>query len=197
MRVGQDAQVPLLRSAVLLGICAVVTGGLAVLAVADPFHLRHARWFTSGLILLTLLLLTAAATALARRGAVRVPVLLLGAAASLGWITLVGLAAQLDVESTVVSAVTDGDRRLVVVEGGAFATDPVYAVVLRSGGGPFEQETVVYQGWEEGPAPVGVRFVDGNTVEVRTGGGCRYRSEVEPVTLDVDPVHRPLRLNAC
>lgn len=187
---------PRLRRAAILAGCAMGVGALAVLAVADPFHLRHARWFTSALVLLAIVLLTAAAAVAVRRGLARVLVLVVGGIAALGWVALVGVASQLGTDNRMVSEVSDGGRRLVVVEGGAFAIDPVYAVVLRSGGGPFEQESVVYQGLEEGPPPAGVRFVDRATVEVRTGG-CLYRSEVEAVTLAVDPVHRPLRVGGC
>jgi hypothetical protein len=34
-------------------------------------------------------------------------------------------------------------------------------------------------------------------VEVLTRGGCQYRSQVEGVTLAVDPVHRPLQPDVC
>lgn len=186
-----------LRHTVVLVVCAGLVGGLAALAVADPFHLRHARWFTAGLVLLTLLLLTAAAAVLARRGLLLVLALVIGGSAIVGWIGIVGLASRLDAENQVLSEVSEGDRRLLVVEGHDLAIDPAYAVVLRAGGGPFEQESLVYQGWPEGPAPDGVRFVDAGTVEVEVGSGCRYRSTVEPGTLSVDPVHRPLQLNSC
>jgi hypothetical protein len=168
---------------IVLVLCAVVAGGAAALSVADPFHLRYARWFTSGLILLTLLLLTAALAVLARRGLLRATMLAIGGAAIIGWIGIVYFAAQLDAENRVVSQVADGDRRLLVVEGSPLALDPVFAVVLRAGAGPFEQETLVYQGLPEMPAPSGVRFVD--------------RSAVETGTLAVQPVHRPLQLGAC
>jgi hypothetical protein len=190
--------VPRLRRTVVLAVCALLVAGLAALGVADPFHLRHARWFTAGLVLLALLLFTAAFAVAVRRGLLRVLVLVVGGIAVLGWVALVGVASQLTVDDNrVVSEVSDGGRRLAVVEGAPFAIDPVYAVVLRSGGGPFEQETVVYQGLEQAAAPTAVRFVDPDTVEVRTSGGCLYRSEVEAVTLAVDPVHRPLRIDGC
>lgn len=189
--------VPRLRRVLVLASLAVVVGLLAGVAVADPFHLRHIRWFTAGLVLLTILLLTAALSAAAPRGLVRVFVLVVGGVAVLGWAALVWFATGLSGPSREVSQVADGGRRLVVLEGAAFAIDPVYAVVLRSGEGPFEQESVVYQGVEEAPPPAGVRFVDADTVEVGTGEGCVYRSEVEAVTLAVDPVHRPLQVGAC
>jgi hypothetical protein len=186
-----------LRRAAVLAALAFVVGMLAALAVADPFHLRHARWFTAGLVLLALLLGTAALAVAVRRGALRVLVLVLGGIAVIGWCALVGIASQLTSSNREVSEVADGGRRLIVLEGAALAIDPVYAVVLRAGGGAFEQETVVYQGVEAAPAPADVRFVGPDTVEVRTSGGCSYRSEVEAVTLAVDPVHRPLRADGC
>jgi hypothetical protein len=183
-----------LRGAVVLAGFAVLFGALAVLALADPFHLRHARWFTAGTILLALLFLTAAFAVLVPRRGLRVFVLVVGGIAVFAWVGLVASASQVSVENRVVSEVAEGGRRLVVIEG---AAGPVYAVVVRAGSGPFEQETVVYQGVESGPAPAAVRFVGPDTVEVRTRGGCVYRSEVEAVTLDVDPVHRPLRASGC
>jgi hypothetical protein len=186
-----------LRWAILLTVCALLAGGLAMLAVADPFHLRYARWFTAALVLATLVLLTAALAVIARRGLLRVLVLVGGGIAIVGWTAVVWLAAQLDVENRVVSEAADGNRRLLVVEGSPIAIDPIYAVVLRSGGGPFEQEALVYQGLEEMPPPSDVRFVDGGAVEVLVGSNCRYRSTVEGGTMAVDPVHRPLRLGTC
>jgi hypothetical protein len=186
-----------LRWAILLTVGAVLAGGLAMLAVADPFHLRYARWFTAGLVLATLLLLTAALAVIARRGLLRVLVLVGGGIAIVGWTAVVWLAAQLDVENRVVSEAADGNRRLLVVEGSPIAIDPIYAVVLRSGGGPFEQEALVYQGLEEMPPPSDVRFVEDGAVEVLVGSNCRYRSTVEGGTMAVEPVHRPLRLGTC
>jgi hypothetical protein len=186
-----------LRHAIVLLVCAGLAGGLAVLAVADPFHLRYARWFTAGLVLLTLLLLTAALAVIARRGLLRVLVLVFGGSAVLGWILVVTLAAQLVPESRVLVETADGGRRLLVMEGSLISLDPVYAVVLRSGSGPFEQESLVYQGLEQMPQPAQVRFVDAGTVEVSMTSGCRYRSTVEAGTLAVEPVHRPLRIDGC
>lgn len=186
-----------LRRIVVLAALTLIVAMLAVLAVADPFHLRYARWFTAGLVLVGIVLLTATLAVAVGRGVLRWLVVIVGGIAVLGWGALVGVANQLVSPNRQVSEVTDGGRRLIVLEGSAVAIDPVYAVVLRNGGGPFEQETVVYQGVEAAPAPAGVRFVDPDTVEVRMPGGCVYRSEVEAVTLAVDPVHRPLRADGC
>jgi hypothetical protein len=185
-----------LRSVLVLAALAVLAGLLAALAIADPFHLRHIRWLTAGAVLLAVVLVTATLAVLVPRGVLRVLVVVLGGIAALGWVGIVAAATQVSVENRTVSEVADGGRRLVVVEGAIAAVDPVYAVVVRSGSGLLEQETVVYQGIEAGPAPAEVRFVDTDTIEVRTGG-CVYRSEVEAVTLAVEPVHRPLRADGC
>lgn len=188
---------PRLRHAVVLAICALLAGGLALFSVADPFHLRYARWFTAAFVLLAILLLTAAAGVVARRGLLRFLVVAVGVTAMVGWITLVGLASRLVSDTRVVSEVADSGRRLVVIEGSAYAIDPVYAVVVRAGSGPLEQESLVYQGLESVPAPAEARFVDTGTVEVRVGAACVYRSQVEAVTMAVLPVHRPLQAGAC
>ncbi len=185
-----------LRGALVLVACAVLVAVLAGLAIADPFHMRHIRWFTASAVLLAVLLVAAAFAVLAPRGVPRMLVLVLGGVAALGWVAIVAAATLVSVENRTVSEVAEGGRRLVVVEGAISAIDPVYAVVVRSGSGAFEQETIIYQGVEDGPVPSEVRFVDADTVEVRTGG-CVYRSEIEPVTLAVDPVHRPLRPDTC
>jgi hypothetical protein len=185
-----------LRGVLLLAACAVLVILVAGLAIADPFHMRHIRWFTASAVLLAVLLVTAAAAVLVPRGVLRAFVLGIGVVAALGWVAIVAVATRVTVENRTVSEVAEGGRRLVVVEGGLTAIDPVYAVVVRSGSGAFEQETVVYQGVEDGPVPAEVRFVDADTVEVRTGP-CVYRSEIEAVTLAVDPVYRPLRPDTC
>jgi hypothetical protein len=185
-----------LRGALVLAACAVIVIVVAGVALADPFHLRHIRWFTASAVLLAVLLATAAFAVLAPRGVLRMIVLALGGLAALGWIGIVAVAAQVTVENRTVSEVVDGGRRLVVVVAEPPAARPIYAVVVRSGSGVFEQETVVYQGVEAGVVPTGVQFVDADTVEVRTGP-CVYRSEIEAVTLAADPVHRPLRRDTC
>lgn len=185
------------RRALVLGTLAIIAAMLAALAVADPFHLRHAGWFTAGLVLLTLVLATVAVAVAVRFTVLRALVLLLGGALSVGWLvivwTLIGLG---DPDRPVVAEVDSGYRRLVILEGSAFAIDPVYRVVLRSGDGPFEQESLVWQGFEEGPSPGEVAFRGGDEVQVRAGS-CVYVSRIEAVTLAVDPVHRPERLDGC
>ncbi len=44
---------------------------------------------------------------------------------------------------------------------------------------------------------MGARFVDSDTVEVTVPRSCAYRSEIEPITLMVTPVHSPFRLDVC
>lgn len=186
-----------MRWVLLLVVLAGFVTGLAVLAVADPIHLRHARWFTAGLVLLAVVAATAACAVAVRTRRLRVAVAALGGAAALGWAGLVFQASQLAADNRDLSSVAEGDRRLVVVEGATAGAGPVYAVVVRSGGGPFEQESVVYQGVAGVPAPAVARFVDAGTVEVAIATGCRYRSQVRPGTLAADPVHRPLHPGGC
>jgi hypothetical protein len=185
-----------LRGALVLAACAVLAVVVAGVALADPFHLRYIRWFTASAVLLAVLLVTAMFAVLAPRGVLRLIVLVIGGLAALGWAGIVVLATHVIVENRTVAEVEGGGRRLVVVEAAPMAAGPIYAVVVRSGSGVFEQESVVYQGVESGVPPSDVRFVDSDSVEVRTGP-CVYRSEVEAVTLDVDPVYRPLRPDTC
>jgi len=185
---------PRLRSAVILMALALVAVGLGGLSVMDPFHLRNARWFTAGAVLLAIVLVTVAFAVVVRRGLLRGLVLVVGTVAAVGWVVLVWLASQLIDDSVEVSATSAEDRQLVVLE--ARVIDPGYAVVVRAGSGLFAQESLVYQGLEGGPAP-SARFVDPDTVEVTTPNGCTYSSEIEVATLEVSPVHRPFRLDSC
>jgi hypothetical protein len=186
-----------LRAAIALLGLVVVVAVLAGLALLDPFHLRHARWFTAALVGLALVLLTALLAVVGRRGLLRGLVVLVGVVAVLGWGAFVYGASRLAGTNTEVLRVADGGRSLVVLQGTGSTVDPVYAVVLRAGGGPFEQESLVYQGAEGSPPPYLTQFVDARTVQVQTLAGCRYRSSVEDVTLAVDPVFRPLTRGTC
>jgi hypothetical protein len=176
-----------LHRVVVLLLCVVVVAVLAGVSLADPFHLRQARWFTAGLIAVGVVLLTALLATAVPRGPLRWVTLVVGVAAVLGWAALVYGASTLTAGGRQVAEADDAGRRLVTLENDGA---PAYAVVLRSGGGPFEQESLVYQGPAGAPAPT-ARFVDPATVEVGVGT-CRYRSGVEAGTLAVAPVHRPL-----
>lgn len=170
------------RSLVLLALT-VLAVFLVGLAVLDPFHLRYAPRYVAGTVLLALVLATATLAVAVKVYLLRVLVLVLGGILALGWAIVAWLVIDLDDPRTEVSEVASGDRRLVVVEGPAFAT----SVVLRAGDGPFAQESLVWQGSETGPDEVAFRGAD--EVEIRTGS-CVLVSRVEAVTLDVDPVHR-------
>lgn len=182
-------------ASLVLAALAVIVVVLAGLSVIDPFHLRHARWFSLGLVFLAIVLVTAA-LAVPLRGVLRGFVLLIGTLAVLGWAGFAWFAVGFSTDYREVRTVADGDRRLVVLEGGTLDIDPVHSVVVRSGSGPFEQQSLVYQGRVDGPGVADLRFVGHNTVEVLVAT-CDYRSEVADITLDVDPVHAALLAGAC
>lgn len=180
---------------IVLVALTVVVVLLAGLSLLDPFHLRHARWFSLGLIALAIVLVTAT-LAVPVRGFLRGFVVALGVIALAGWGVLVWFAIGFTADQTELRAVGDGNRRLVVLEGGTRSVHPVFSVVVRAGGGPFEQQSVIYQGRENGPAVSDLRFVESGGVLVQVGP-CGYRSDVDDVTLEATPVHTPLMAGAC
>jgi hypothetical protein len=185
------------RATAQLGAGAAVTTGLAALALADPFHLRYAGPYAAVLVTLAILLVTLVLVRTLPGRGLRVLAATSGALLGLGWLALVWLAAEFAGPDRVVDEVASaGDERLVVVEGHAFV-DVVYSVRLRAGSGPLAQEALVWQGLADGAPPSEVRFAGEGVVEVVASGVCGYRSTFDPVTLDVDPVHRPLRLDGC
>jgi hypothetical protein len=135
---------------VVLLLCVVVVAVLAGVSLADPFHLRQARWFTAGLIAIGLVLLTALLATGVPRGALRWVTLVVGVAALLGWAGLVYGASTLSAGGRQVAEADEAGRRLVTLERD---DAQAYAVVVRSGGGPFEQESLVYQGSRAHPRP--------------------------------------------
>jgi hypothetical protein len=187
------------RRPVILLAAAVLTAGLAALALVDPLHLRYSDVYGAVLVLLAIVVGTVALVHALRGRAARVLTGVLGAVLAAGWAVLAWFAIQLTGPNRLVAEVEGTDRRLVVVENSAFAIDPTYAVLVRAGSGPLEQESLVWQGLAEGAAPSEVRFRDAAEVEVEVllQPGCGYRSTVDPVTLTVDPVHRPIRLDGC
>lgn len=179
-----------LRRFLVLLACVLVVAVLAGVSALDPFHLRQARWYTAGFVALALVLLTALFAVVTPRGPLRWFALFVGVAVVIGWTFVVGAASTLVRDNGVVAEADQGGRRLLVLRGSA--PDPVYAVVVRAGAGPFEQESLVYQAPAQTPVPT-ARFADDGAVAVQVGP-CAYRSTVEADTLDVEPVHRPLQL---
>lgn len=176
---------------------AAVAVALATLAVTDPFHLRYGGVYSAVLVTLAILLVTVLGVRLLRGRLARGVAGVLGALVAVGWLGLVWLAVEFAGREQVEQRIgPDGRVSLVLVRGQAFA-DPVYSVRLRAGSGPFAQESLVWLGLAEGAAPTGFRFADGDVVEVIAAEFCGYRSTYDPVTLDVEPVHRPLRLDGC
>jgi hypothetical protein len=168
----------------------VIAALLAGLAVLDPFHLRRADWLTAVAVLLTIVLATVTLTVAVKLYLARVLVLVLGGILALSWAAIAWLSIGLNDEGRPVSEVVSGGQRLVVLDGIAgYSPDPVTWVVLRAGGGPFEQESLVWQGEPEGGGPEAVAFRGVDELEIRIGT-CVLVSRVEPVTLSVDPVHR-------
>lgn len=179
-----------LRRSLVLGALTAVAALLAGLAVLDPFHLRHAQWFTAGTVLLAIVLATATLTVAVKLYIARVLVLVLGGILALGWAAIAWLAIDIGSAGRPVSEVVSGGQRLVVLDGLAgFSPDPVTSVVLRAGDGPFEQESLVWEGLPEGGGPNEVAFRGADELEIRTGP-CVLVSIVEPLTLTVDPVYR-------
>ncbi|MGI5126035.1 hypothetical protein ACQEVB_04380 [Pseudonocardia sp. CA-107938] len=179
---------------IVLAALAVVVALLAGFSLLDPFHLRHARWFSLALIAVAIVLVTAT-FAVPVRGFLRGFVVALGVVAVAGWGAVVWVAVGFATENAELSTVVDGGRRLVVLEGGPHAADRVISVVVRSGGGPFEQQSVVYQGRAGGPGVTDAHF-ERDAVLVQAGP-CRYRSVVDDLTLEVRPVHAPLAATSC
>src|ERR1700742_4142984 len=102
-----------LRRVLVLLACVLVVAVLAGVSVVDPFHLRQARWFTSGLIALALVLLTVALAVAAPRGGLRWLAVIVGVAAVLGWGALVVGASTLNAPGKDVSEADGGNLRLV------------------------------------------------------------------------------------
>jgi hypothetical protein len=185
----------------VLAWATLVVVAVAVVAFADPFHLLVRPWFAGIAVGLGVILLAVWLLLVVRRSAVRVlvaavAVLVVAVWGVFVWASLAispGLAVLEEVPGPPASRL-----RLAVVEAETFATDgQAYSVRLRAGSGPLTQDSPVWVGLGDGARPATVRFADERTVEVVTGDGCGYRSTVDPVTLTVDPVHRPLRLDGC
>jgi hypothetical protein len=185
----------------VLGVLVLFAIGVAALAVWDPFHLLVAPWVAGIAVGLAALLLTIWLTRAIRGKLLRGLITTFAGLGLLVWGVLVWATITISPGLAVVEEVPgppDSRLRLAVVEVQTWATDgPTYSVRLRAGEGLLTQDSPVWVGLGEGARPTEVRFADAGTVEVVTSGGCGYRSTVSAVTLDVDPVHRPLRLDGC
>ncbi|GAA1841282.1 hypothetical protein GCM10009836_20770 [Pseudonocardia ailaonensis] len=184
-----------------LAVVTLVVAAVAAFAVVDPFHLLVAPWFAGITVGLGVVLLTVwIALAITRRLA-RALVAVAGGLVVLVWGAFTWASIVISPGLSVIREVPGppGSRlRLAIVEVQTIAVDgPTYSVRLRAGSGLLTQDSPVWVGLSEGAAPRDVRFAGDTTVEVIGSGGCGYRSTVSPVTLAVDPVHRPLRLDGC
>ncbi|MFI0351779.1 hypothetical protein [Actinomadura sp. 9N407] len=84
-----------------------------------------------------------------------------------------------------------GRYELLVIDGAGFVSiDREIDVRIRAANKMFVQESLVWDGLEEGKAPETVRFSGAHAIEIVADDGCRYRSTFDPDTLAVRPVHR-------
>jgi hypothetical protein len=193
------------RTRPVVGAVALLVVALATFALADPFNLRLAPWYAGVLGTLAVGIVTLWLVLWVRRGAVRFLVGCAGLLVALVWVAFSWVAISFLPGEAVLREIpaAPGSRvRLVLVESGTLAADAsVPSVRVRAGSGPFEQDSPVWLGLAEGVAPTTVRFgppsAAGTVVEVVAGADCGYRSTVDEVTLSVDQVHSPLRLDGC
>lgn len=178
---------------------AVVCAALAAFAALDPFHLRHAFAYTAATVLVALVLGTVLLVRVLRARWLKLVTGALGGLLVAGWIGYIALTlafAGIGPETVVRSGGESGQVELVLVRGRAFDA-PVYSVRLRTGGGPFAQESTVWEGVANGAAPRTVRLVGDDVAEVVAGERCGYRSTYDRTTLDAEPVNRPIRPDGC
>jgi len=182
-----------------LAVVALVCAVLGALAGWDPFHLRLAEAATGVLVLAALVLGTVLAARALPGRVLRVAGAAVGGLLVAGWLGLAALTvAFAGPEPEQVAAVggDDGRVELVLVRGHAFEA-PVYSVRLRAGGGPFAQESLVWQGLADAPAPTRLVLSGPQEVRVVASGVCGYRSTFDRTTLAVEPVHYALRPDGC
>lgn len=182
-----------------LSIAAASCVALAVPAVVDPFHLRHGAAYSAVLVLAALLLVTVLAVRVLPGRLLAVAGGVVGGLLVVGWVGLIGLTLAFAGPQPEQVTATGGDSgrvSLVLVRGHAFEAT-VFSVRLRAGGGPFAQESTVWQGLGDAPPPARFVFTDPQSVAVVGAGQCGYRSTFDATTLGVDPVHYALRPDGC
>ena len=180
---------------IALIVCALLAG----VAALGPFHLRYAPQYTGVLVLAALVLALVSAIRMLRERFLRTAAVAIVGLLLACWLGLIGLwvaFAGLGPDTVVRDGGTSGRIHLLVVRARAFDA-PVFSVRLRTGGGPFAQETVVWEGLARGAAPTGLRFAADHTAEIVAAGQCGYRSTFDRVTLDARPVNRPIRPDGC
>ena len=170
-------------------------------AVVAWLNLRYGTRIT--IALLAVMIATATATAwlaLPRRWVRMVAVclggLLLAGTAVLAWWTPMF---ERHVNAVVSrTPAPNGATLLVVRQGYGFAQiDPSYDAVLQTDRGPLSQQTLVWEGLEEGDAPRVARFVGTHEIEIVYAAGCTYRSAFDAKTLRPDRVYRQRAVNRC
>jgi hypothetical protein len=170
-------------------------------AVVAWLNLRYGGTITTALFVAVILTATAAVWLVLRRRWWRILAgclggLLLTALAVLAWwAPIFDRHVQQVVSRT---PAPDGDTVLVVRLGYGFTQiDPSYDAVLQTDRGPLSQETLVWEGLEEGDAPRVVRFVGPHEIRIVSADGCTYRSAFDATTLRPDHVYRQTALGHC
>ncbi|GEL26790.1 hypothetical protein PSU4_57440 [Pseudonocardia sulfidoxydans NBRC 16205] len=180
---------------------AVVAAALAAVAAWNPFHLVWSGRCATVLVAAALVLSVAAATLRLQTTGARAAVVVAGVLVVAAWSAAAWVSAALTPELVVISEVAGppGSRiRLALVEVQTLAVDGrTFSVRARAGTGALAQESVVWTVRSaEIPRPQ-PRFVDARHVEIIDAAGCTLRSDVDPVTLGVDPVDAPERSTGC
>lgn len=183
------------------GVLTVACGVVTVLTAGNPWHFRHFAPIFVVLVAVTTVSATVTALLLPARRMVRGAVAgvcgVVGSAvtAVLGF-GAVAFHSPGHIELQVVSP--DGRYTLVSVQGRAFvAIDPQYDVLLVAGSGLFARESEVWRGAEEGAAPLSMRFVGPDEIELTTDDGCRYRSTFDRDSMAVRPVWTARSFTGC
>jgi hypothetical protein len=184
------------RLVALMAAVSALSVGLAVLTRYDPYNL--VRGSSTPVILVVLatvatVVVTAVPVVLIRSrrwrvvAAVPAALILLGG----GGLAVVSFGFFDDRARDLSRVPGPGGYDLVVVETFAplVGIDPSHDVRLRHRLGPLTQETIVWEGFEDGDPPSTVEFTGTDSIRVIADGGCEFLSTFDRRTLAVHPAH--------
>jgi hypothetical protein len=182
-------------------LVAASTTGLVACAVVAWLNLRYRGTITAALVTMVVMTATTAECLMLRRRWGRILAGCVGALLLVGVAVLVWWAPMFERQVAQVVLRTrapDGSALLVVRLGHGFLQiDPSYDAVLQTDRGALSQETLVWEGLEEGDAPQVVRFVGPHDIEIVSAAGCTYRSTFDPTTLRPEHVYCQRALGRC